>query len=64
MKTLREYEDMGLIYTAGRSPGNYVCRKPSSVNSDQASLEYSWSKRPSRSWRKIPPPVREVQAEE
>ena len=23
VKTLREYEDMGLIYTAGRSPGNY-----------------------------------------
>ncbi|MGH7761948.1 MAG: MerR family transcriptional regulator [Candidatus Dormibacteraceae bacterium] len=23
VKTLREYEDMGLIYTVGRSPGNY-----------------------------------------
>ena len=23
VKTLRKYEDMGLIYTAGRSPGNY-----------------------------------------
>lgn len=23
VKTLREYEGMGLIYTAGRSPGNY-----------------------------------------
>jgi len=23
VKTLREYEDIGLIYTAGRSPGNY-----------------------------------------
>jgi len=23
VKTLREYEDMGLIYTLGRSPGNY-----------------------------------------
>ena len=23
VKTLREYEDMGLIYTAGRTPGNY-----------------------------------------
>lgn len=23
VKTLREYEDLGLIYTVGRSPGNY-----------------------------------------
>ena len=23
VKTLRTYEDMGLIYTVGRSPGNY-----------------------------------------
>jgi DNA-binding transcriptional MerR regulator len=23
VKTLRKYEDLGLIYTAGRSPGNY-----------------------------------------
>jgi MerR family transcriptional regulator, copper efflux regulator len=23
VKTLREYEDLGFIYTAGRSPGNY-----------------------------------------
>lgn len=23
VKTLREYEDMGLVYTVGRSPGNY-----------------------------------------
>jgi DNA-binding transcriptional MerR regulator len=23
VKTLREYEDMGLLYTVGRSPGNY-----------------------------------------
>lgn len=23
VKTLRQYEDLGLVYTAGRSPGNY-----------------------------------------
>ena len=23
VKTLRTYEDLGLIYTVGRSPGNY-----------------------------------------